>query len=293
MTTTCSEGNALLDRLDNPTREEFEERFLVQGRPVVIVNAAENWNAVSTWSDDYLRSAVGEKKVSVKCCPNGVYDRTYYYEQMKFENFIDLMACDEPQPLKKYVGGIVFRQHLGALKNDLSIPQFVDQSLPAGVIHFFYGRDTITGYHFHPFHEAVLCQVVGRKRVRLHPPTATTSLYPELPLSPYFNWSRVNVELPDLKRFPKYAELRPIDYELQPGEMLFIPVHWWHSVYGLGKAISVTFFWAASREQWSFPHPGRRCATRELIDRYRILRGLLSPLMRDWHDKGSPPESGM
>jgi jumonji domain-containing protein 7 len=286
MTMLC-DPEAVLDRIDNPTREEFEEGYLKQGRPVIVTGAAQSWDAVSTWTDEYLRVTVGRNTVPVKCCPGGVYDRTYYFEQMEFESFIDLMQAEEPPPLKQYVGGVGLKQYLRELKSDLAVPRFVDQNMPAGMTHFFFGRDTVTGYHFHPFHQAVLAQTVGTKRILLLPPSATASLYPELPLSPYFNWSRVNVERPDLARFPKYAALQPIECELHPGEMLFIPVHWWHAVHGLGKAISVTFFWSASRDQWHFPHPGRRCALMQFIKKHRKLSMLLSPLLRDRHDKTS------
>jgi hypothetical protein len=43
---------------------------------------------------------------------------------------------------------------------------------------------------------------------------------------------------------------------LQPGDAPFIPVHWWHVVYGYERSVSVTFFWKAQWGCWRFPSPG-------------------------------------
>ena len=34
----------------------------------------------------------------------------------------------------------------------------------------------------------------------------------------------------DTQAFPKFAAARCVDVELQPGEILYLPIYWWHGV---------------------------------------------------------------
>ncbi len=57
------------------------------------------------------------------------------------------------------------------------------------------------------------------------------------------NISAVNVEHPDLKKHPSFAEAKQLECILGPGDMLFIPAKFWHYVRSLSPAISVNFWY--------------------------------------------------
>ena len=57
------------------------------------------------------------------------------------------------------------------------------------------------------------------------------------------NISAVNVEHPDFKKHPKFAEAKQLECILAPGDMLFIPAKFWHYVRSLSPAISVNFWY--------------------------------------------------
>ena len=42
-------------------------------------------------------------------------------------------------------------------------------------------------------------------------------------------------------RHPRLAELRFYDVQLAPGEILFVPVGWWHQVRSLDFSVTATF----------------------------------------------------
>jgi len=86
---------------------------------------------------------------------------------------------------------------------------------------------------------------------------------------------------PDLERFSRFAEAKPLDFRLEPGEILFIPVHWWHLTNVEGYQVSVTQIWRASVRQWTFPQPGLQMAAREVFFRGKKgLRGVKRRLGR-------------
>ena len=75
----------------------------------------------------------------------------------------------------------------------------------------------------------------------------------------------IDVSQPDLAQFPRFKEAIPLDFDLLPGEMLYIPVHWWHVTEVNGFQISVTHFWKAKLQCWTFPTPGFHVVAREIL----------------------------
>ncbi|XP_028846595.1 HSPB1-associated protein 1 homolog [Denticeps clupeoides] len=77
----------------------------------------------------------------------------------------------------------------------------------------------------------LILQVQGRKRWHLFPPEDTKRLYPtRIPYEESSVFSQVNVLQPDLDMFPGFREARAHVVTLQPGQVLFVPRHWWHYV---------------------------------------------------------------
>lgn len=64
---------------------------------------------------------------------------------------------------------------------------------------------------------------------------------------PYmYNDQWVFSEITDLKKadfsqYPSLKKVTPIECTVHPGETLFIPIGWWHSVESLDISISVSF----------------------------------------------------
>ncbi|KAM4888934.1 HSPB1-associated protein 1 isoform 2-T2 [Thomomys bottae] len=74
-------------------------------------------------------------------------------------------------------------------------------------------------------------QVQGRKKWHLFPPEDTPFLYPtRIPYEESSVFSKVNVVNPDLQHFPGFQQARRHVVTLSPGQVLFVPRHWWHYV---------------------------------------------------------------
>uniref|UniRef100_A0A8C9DDE0 Lysine demethylase 8 n=1 Tax=Prolemur simus TaxID=1328070 RepID=A0A8C9DDE0_PROSS len=56
--------------------------------------------------------------------------------------------------------------------------------------------------------------------------------------------TKVDVENPDIEKFPKFTEAPFQSCVLSPGEILFIPVKYWHYVRALDLSFSVSFWWS-------------------------------------------------
>ena len=83
-----------------------------------------------------------------------------------------------------------------------------------------------------------LCHGVGKKKVTLFPPSDLPYLYAKTSSSDV-----IDIDNPDLSKFPKFSMTHPYECTLIPGDVLFIPALWFHNVLALDFAVSVNYFW--------------------------------------------------
>jgi ribosomal protein L16 Arg81 hydroxylase len=81
-----------------------------------------------------------------------------------------------------------------------------------------------------------MTQVYGRKRIRL---ISSHSLHLVYNYESFF--SEVDCENPDFDKFPLFERAEILDVVLQPGDVLFIPVGWWHHIRSLEISINISF----------------------------------------------------
>jgi hypothetical protein len=81
-----------------------------------------------------------------------------------------------------------------------------------------------------------MAQVYGRKLVKLIPSYDLPYMFNELHC-----FSPIDPEAVDYGRFPQFRNVRMIECEIGPGDLLFLPVGWWHHVKGVAISIAVTF----------------------------------------------------
>ncbi len=115
--------------------------------------------------------------------------------------------------------------------------------------------------HQDPYHN-LLAQPVGAKYIRLYAPnepvyphddkilsnTSQVTIYTLLIgiLGPSNSW-QVDVEKPDLDRFPKFKEAKYSETILHAGDVLYIPPKHWHYLRALETSFSVSFWWEWTR----------------------------------------------
>lgn len=63
------------------------------------------------------------------------------------------------------------------------------------------------------------------------------------------NISPVNVDTPDLQKYPNFAKAKYTETIVGPGEMLFIPRGCWHFVASLTVSFSVSFWFQSNTTQ--------------------------------------------
>lgn len=163
-------------------------------------------------------------------------------------------ALRDKRKKKGYLAQHELFEQVAALKKDIYVPDYcaleVDEEGEEEedgqvILHAWFGPGgTVSPTHTDPYHN-LLAQVVGSKAVRLFAPSQSPYLYAHEGL--LNNNSRVNVQKPDLEKFPLFAQAKSQRCVLKEGEMLYIPPLWWHHIESLETSFSVSFWWGRRR----------------------------------------------
>lgn len=146
----------------------------------------------------------------------------------------------------KSIGSIAKFLHDQLLQESLFYSEIIERRV------VFLGKDTITQFHYHDRQEAMLHQVTGLKHLYLFPPYMNTfyQMKPYPWYHPKGRWSTLLFSAGQLQNFEEvaaqYGLLNGFKVSLNPGDSLYIPMHWWHIVYGEGVNMSYSDFFRAS-----------------------------------------------
>ena len=247
-----------IPRIENPSKAVFDEEVVPAGRPVIFTGAMNGWAACGRWTPSYFERACGARAVPVEYYPRGNRCGEWSFLHMPLRRYLALSDSDVHRHY--YLAEIPIAQVLPELMHEVERPTVVDRRRIRKEV-VFIGRNTFTTLHYHRGTQALLGQVVGRKHVVLFPPQDTPYLYPERWYSLFTNFSRIDLEgdaEQTAQRYSLFSKAKPLECTLEPGEMLFIPVQWWHAARGEELSVSLTTFWRARFRDWSFPVPGVR-----------------------------------
>jgi len=236
---------------------EFIARYVRGSRPVVLTDLTADWPAMRRWSPDDLKKRFGHLSVEIQAERN-VDTR---YEENKLAHRREQRLCDFVD--RVLLGGPTNDYYMTANNEALrqpgfaplledvgSLPAICDRAQLANSSSFWFGpAGTVTPLH----HDTLMLfhtQIVGRKRWRFISPLETPKLY-------NFNgvFSPIDVDRPDLARYPRFAEVTMLEVVVEPGETVFLPLGWWHQVTSLDISMSFSFSNLSIPNHFHFTNP--------------------------------------
>lgn len=239
-------GSNTIERRSGLGPEEFLERFYAPARPVILCGEMDDWPALTRWTPNYLKALIGSTVVEYQGGRNAnarfEMDKDRHRRLAPFDHFIDMITgtgAGNDAYITAYNSArnqdalALLAQDMGCLDKFLTreaaLPDGMPWIGPAG---------TVMSLH-HDLTNNFIAQLVGRKRVTVLPAGDVGRLY---------NHTRVFSQITDLDdpdlhsaRFPRLAEATAFNVLLEAGEILFMPLGWWHQVRALDFSVTMTF----------------------------------------------------
>lgn len=235
-------GKGGIERRHKLDRAAFLNDYYSANRPVVITGMMEDWPALGWTREQLVGTFAGrgvEVQVNRNANPHYEMQADSHGTTMAFDAFmarITEMGESNDIYMTARNGGANASALRELWDGIVQIPEYLDGSNPANRGFFWIGpTGTITPTH-HDLTNNFMAQITGRKRVHLVDGLQVADMYNHLHV-----YSEVDLENVDYERFPRMRNVDILCLDLAPGELLFIPVGWWHHVRALDFSMTVTF----------------------------------------------------
>lgn len=226
----------------------FRTGYVDPRRPVVLRGLIESWPARRCWSPRGLRERIGGCRVLAIPTRAGrvqpVFDHSLGYVSGRSYVSMTLAAVlDSFDDADPYFLSCSLEELPSETKADYTpLPHVSGASWRRGRLWLGPAGASV------PLHcdvaDNLYAQLHGRKRFLLFPPEQGHDLYRRLPSAHLPNSSPVSALEPDVDAFPRISRLRGVDCELEPGDVLYLPAHWWHETLASEATVSINFWWA-------------------------------------------------
>jgi Cupin-like domain len=232
-----------IERRAHVTPQEFLEKYYATNTPVILTNMLHEWKAMQLWTPEYLKTQYGHCVVEVQTKRNRDANYEINSPQHKatlfLSDYADMVVSGQETNDYYMVAnnGNLDRPDFKSLLQDIQqFPGLLDSDQAAQRVFLWFGPSgTITPIHHDPMN-LIMAHIYGRKRWRLISPNETPLVYNHVGV-----FSEVDLENPDYEKYPLFKQAHVIEAVLEPGEIIFVPVGWWHQVKSLDVSISLSF----------------------------------------------------
>ncbi|MFO0665279.1 MAG: cupin-like domain-containing protein [Polyangiaceae bacterium] len=226
-----------------------------RGTPLLIRDCPHLKALGEQWTDAHIKAVAGSRTAILDISRDGTFaggknvvdGTTRRQEELSLAECIDRIRRTEGD-----LGTTKERAYVYGSRTEPFAPLLVEYSPPSALIpagaHSYTqvwmgGAGNVTPAHF-DVADNLLVQVRGRKKVLLWDP----SHYPLLSVNPTGTKGERqsmmgDMHAVDVERYPHFAKAESLSCDLAPGDMLFIPLAWFHYILTLEFSISINHFW--------------------------------------------------
>lgn len=241
----CNPRGVLCD-LDTIVEQTFHRDFFLRDRPFVLRDGVGHWPALENWREDgYLAQIAGHVSITYQTASDRSFDTAARTHRVSLTDFLT-----------------VYRQHPECYINDIDIPApLLDELGTFDLLQAFEQLDGTrsacgfflgAGGQFSDLHfdDVDLLYVVldGQKIFYIFDIGDLRRMYPRSdPREAFF--SRIRLRDHDRHAFPEFSDATLYEACLSPGDVLYLPAHYWHAVETIGRSVAVSHVRVDRRSQ--------------------------------------------
>lgn len=229
-------------------------------KPTIIRDGASSWRPVQRWSLDQIVEKLEDHPIRIfgQREDGNWFTSTPGRSGSDFiEGPLHSLISRLDQPHSNYYAAEIPVLDIPALSSDIDLPAIASPLAGSRVLaterlmsRLWIGRRSTTNLHYDLFY-TLLTVITGRKIVTVYPPDELSRFYPsddpELRTS-----SQIGNPLRAADDFPAFPAASARSINVYPGDLLFIPVYWWHYVRSspaMTVSLTVHFDFAGEEDQ--------------------------------------------
>jgi putative peptide maturation system protein len=250
-----------------PVRREWDvtrggwQRIWLRSEPVLIEGALDGTPALSRWSADYLAERAGSELVPLEFSVRPIYrpdprinGGRYQRKVVSLNEALAAITRRSRGPYH-YLSTLEVRTLLPMLAEDVPLPGLLEGKRRLRGIYLFAGGAGTGSQTHYDLTDNFIAVFRGRKRVLLFQPGQFSIFKPLSVVNPLCNMSRLDLGRVGRLHVGRCHQVRCFESEVGPGDLLFIPLHWWHFVRNEELSLGVTYsFDVAWRRRLSWRH---------------------------------------
>lgn len=252
-----------IERINQPSIKEFNQ-YIIQNQPVIITGIANQWQAYSNWTPEGFNEIFGDLTVPLRASDNEIdvfFGEDREQKNLRFSKYINLILnCDSVDKRPPYFGNILLnspeiRPIVEPIIQDFDFPNYFTDS-SRNDFHLWIGAAEQKSTIHNDNYQNLNAQIYGEKAFLLFSPEQHQFLYP-VKIDQELWSSPIDPQNPDLVNYPLFDHTFCIKAILQPGEILFIPIFWWHQARAITTTINLNM-WAFTQktsQYWNEDNP--------------------------------------
>ncbi|XP_045703542.1 tRNA wybutosine-synthesizing protein 5 isoform X2 [Phyllostomus hastatus] len=209
----------------------------------------------SKWTVDYLTQVGAGREVKIHVAAVAQMDfisKNFVYRTLPFDKLVQRAAEEKHKEFfisedeKYYLRSLGedprkdvadIRKQFPLLEGDIKFPKFFKEEQFFSSV-FRISSPGLQLWTHYDVMDNFLIQVKGKKRVVLFSPRDAQYLYLSGTKSEV-----LNIDNPDLAKYPLFSKARRYECSLKAGDVLFIPALWFHNVISEEFGVGVNVFW--------------------------------------------------
>lgn len=247
--------------IDDLSVEDFNRFYLLLNKPVILTNIFEGSLPLMRMTPEYLVEKLDNNRViKINTSPTP----TFFLDpqnggfftppvDMKFKDYIKKIQNPKNTQIL-YMQQLSILRELQELRPYVVLPKYINS--PKQHIDDI-GLWVSPGGNTSPLHYDLdnnfFIQSHGTKKFLMYHPWEFYNLYPNSLFSRTPHTSKVNLDNPNIKKYPNFTKASPIEIIINAGEMLFLPAYWWHQVYSMDLTVSINIWYPPLKRQCLVP----------------------------------------